>query len=72
MSAPVFKETFATFGAAVGLHKRTVRNLVDRGEVRCVRFGSGKKPIVRLEPPADYLARQGRYSDPEPEPEPVE
>jgi hypothetical protein len=61
MSAPVYSHTFKTFGDAVRLHKRTVRALVDRGAIRCVRFGSTKKPIVRLESPRDFIEREGRF-----------
>ena len=59
---PVWSHTLQTFADALGLSKRTIRALVDNGEIRAVRFGSIKKPIVRLEPPAEYLARQGRYN----------
>jgi excisionase family DNA binding protein len=68
VSAPVYSHSFKSFAEAVGLHKRTVVAMVERGEIRCVRFGSTKKPIVRLEEPSAFLERQGRYSDPQPEP----
>ena len=55
---PVWGHTLQTFADALGLSKRTIRALVDNGEIRAVRFGSIKKPIVRLEPPAEYLARR--------------
>jgi hypothetical protein len=66
--SPLFRHTFKTFGEAIGVHPRTVRRMTDDGEVRTVRFGSKKKPIVRLEEPDAYIARNGRYSGPEPEP----
>lgn len=62
---PVWSDTYKTFGDAMGLHFRTVIRMERDGEVRSVRFGNNpKKPIVRLEPPAEFLARQGRFSQP--------
>jgi hypothetical protein len=66
--APVWRDTYATFAEALNLHPRTIKTLVSIGQVRCVRLCAGKKPIVRLEPPAEYIARQGKFSHPEPEP----
>jgi len=65
---PVWNDTLRTFGDAIGAHPRTVRRMVDCGDVRAVRFGSVKKPILRLEPPAEFVAREGRFSGPDPSP----
>lgn len=59
---PVWHHTYRSFGEAIGLNLRTIKTMAANGEVRVVRFGSGKKPIVRLEPPSEFLARHGRYS----------
>jgi hypothetical protein len=61
---PVWRDTYASFGAALGLHPVTVKHMVRDRKVRAVKFG-GKRPSVRLEPPEDYLRREGQWCGPQ-------
>ena len=70
---PVFRHSFRTFGEAIGLNLRTIKTMEANGAIRDQRFGSSKRPIVRLEEPADFLARSARLTGPAPaELEPAE
>jgi hypothetical protein len=63
---PVWKDTYATVAVALDLHLVTIKHMVRDGEYPAVKFGSSKRPIVRLMPPAEFLRLKGRWSGPQP------
>lgn len=64
-TAPVWRDTYASFGQALDLNIRTVKKYAAEGRIRVVRLAP---KVVRLEPPAEFVAREGRFSGPEPSP----
>jgi hypothetical protein len=64
MTAPLWRDTYATFSEALDLNIRTTKRYVAEGRIRCVRLAP---KVVRLEPPAEFVAREGRFSGPEPD-----
>jgi hypothetical protein len=66
----IWTDTYASVAQALGVHEVTVKHMVRDGDYPAVKFGSSKRPIVRLMPPKEYLRLKGRWSGRPPQPEP--
>jgi len=53
----IYRDTYASFGEALDITPRTIKKYVQEGRVRAVKLAP---KIVRLEPPADFVAREGK------------
>jgi hypothetical protein len=64
-TAPIWKDTHRTFADEMGWHEATAKRKTKSGEIRSVKIG---KKFRRLEPVAEYVAREGVFSGPAPKP----
>jgi hypothetical protein len=56
-TAPVWKDTYQTFGDAIGVTPRTVMRWCAEGKVRAVKLAP---KVVRLEPVGEFVEREGQ------------